>query len=122
MLKKFIKIYFISNFLIYSSNSFSIENKILVKIENQIITSLDVNNEFKYLITLNPTLKNSKKEDVIKLSKKSIINEKIKNIEVKKNFKNPKLPEEFFDRILQNVYLKLGIENKNVSIHQFELA
>ena len=113
MLKKFILIYFISNFLIYSSNSFSIENKILVKIENQIITSLDVNNEFKYLITLNPTLKNSKKEDVIKLSKKSIINEKIKNIEVKKNFKNPKLPEEFFDRILQNVYLKLGIENKN---------
>jgi len=113
MLKKFILIYFISNFLIYSSNSFSIENKILVKIENQIITSLDVNNEFKYLITLNPTLKNSKKEDIIKLSKKSIINEKIKNIEVKKNFKNPKLPEEFFDRILQNVYLKLGIENKN---------
>ena len=113
MLKKFILIYFISNFLIYSSNSFSIENKILVKIENQIITSLDVNNEFKYLITLNPTLKNSKKEDIIKLSKKSIINEKIKNIEVKKNFKNPKLPDEFFDRILQNVYLKLGIENKN---------
>ena len=113
MLKKLILIYFISNFLIYSSNSFSIENKILVKIENQIITSLDVNNEFKYLITLNPTLKNSKKEDIIKLSKKSIINEKIKNIEVKKNFKNPKLPEEFFDKILQNVYLKLGIENKN---------
>ena len=113
MLKKLILIYLISNFLIYSSNSFSIENKILVKIENQIITSLDVNNEFKYLITLNPNLKNSKKEDIIKLSKKSIINEKIKNIEVKKNFKNPKLPEEFSDRILQNVYLKLGIENKN---------
>ena len=113
MLKKLILIYYISNFLIYSSNSLSIENKILVKIENQIITSLDVNNEFKYLITLNPTLKNSKKEDIIKLSKKSIINEKIKNIEVKKNFKNPKLPEEFFDRILQNVYSKLGIENKN---------
>jgi peptidyl-prolyl cis-trans isomerase SurA len=113
MLKKLILIYFISNFLIYSSNSLSIENKILVKIENQIITDIDVNNEFKYLITLNPALKNSKKEDIIKLSKKSIINEKIKNIEVKKNFKNPKLPEEFFDKILQNVYSKLGIENKN---------
>jgi peptidyl-prolyl cis-trans isomerase SurA len=100
-------------FLISSSTSFSIENKILVKIENQIITSLDVNNEYKYLIALNPSLKNSKKEDIIKLSKRSIINETIKKIEIKKNFNNPQIPETFLDRILQNVYLKIGIENIN---------
>ena len=100
-----------SIFFIYSPSSFSIENKILVKIDNQIITSLDVNNEYKYLIALNPSLKNSKKEDIIKLSKKSIINERIKKIEIEKNFNNPQIPEKFLDIILQNVYFKIGIEN-----------
>jgi peptidyl-prolyl cis-trans isomerase SurA len=113
MLKKIILTYLTFVFLISNSTSFSIENKILVKIENQIITSLDVNNEYKYLIALNPSLKNSKKEDIIKLSKRSIINETIKKIEIKKNFNNPQIPETFLDRILQNVYLKIGIENIN---------
>ena len=74
MFKKLILIYLTFIFFIYSSSSFGIENKILVKIENQIITSLDVNNEYKYLIALNPSLKNSKKKDIIKLSTKTIIN------------------------------------------------
>jgi peptidyl-prolyl cis-trans isomerase SurA len=113
MLKKIILIFFMSVFLISSSTSYSIENKILVKIENQIITSLDVNNEYKYLIALNPSLINSKREDVIKLSKRSIINETIKKIEIEKNFNNPQIPEIFLDRILNNVYLKIGIENIN---------
>ena len=113
MFKKLILIYLTFIFFIYSSSSFGIENKILVKIENQIITSLDVNNEYKYLIALNPSLKNSKKKDIIKLSKKSIINERIKKIEIEKTFKNPKLPEEFLDKILQNVYSRIGITNLN---------
>ena len=111
MFKKLILIYLTSIFFFYSTNSYSIENKILVKIENQIITSLDVNNEYKYLIALNPSLKNSKKEDIVKLSKKSIINERIKKIEIEKNFNNPQIPEKFLDIILQNVYFKIGIEN-----------
>ena len=113
MLKKLILIYLTFILFIFSSNSLSIENKILVKIDNQIITSLDVNNEYRYLIALNPSLKNSKKEDIIKLSKRSIINERIKKIEIEKNFNNPQIPEEFLDIILQNVYLKIGIKNIN---------
>ena len=111
MFKKIILLCLTSIFFIYSPSSFSIENKILVKIDNQIITSLDVNNEYKYLIALNPSLKNSKKEDIIKLSKRSIINERIKKIEIEKNFNNPQIPEKFLDIILQNVYFKIGIEN-----------
>ena len=34
-------------FLFFNKSVNSIENKILLKIENQIITSLDVNNEYK---------------------------------------------------------------------------
>ena len=79
MLKKI----FISLILIIfalNSNSIGLENKILVKIENQVITTLDVDGEYKYLVALNPVIKNYKKEDIIKISKKSIISERIKKI------------------------------------------
>ena len=98
-------------FFFFNTSLNSQENKILVKIENQIITSLDVNNEYKYLVALNPSIKNSKKEDIIKLSKRSIIQEKIKKIEIEKNFNEPKLPKEYFEQILQNVYLRIGLTN-----------
>ena len=39
----------------------------MVKIENQIINRLDINNEFKYLVALNPGIKNTRKEEIIKL-------------------------------------------------------
>ena len=113
MLKKIILLYFSILLIFYSSNSYSIENKILFKIENQIITSLDVNNEYKYLIALNPKIKNSKKKDVINFSKKSIIQEKIKKIEVEKNFNNTKIPEEFLEKIIKQVYTKIGIQNSD---------
>ncbi len=111
MLKnKFLKLLVLIFFSINTSLN-SIENKILLKIDNQIITSVDVANEYKYLIALNPSLKNSEKKDVVKLSKKSIIQERIKKIEIKKNFNNPKIPQEILERILSNVYSRIGISN-----------
>ena len=95
-------------FIIFITSSNSIENKILIKIENQIITSLDINNEYKYLIALNPDLKNSNKNDIYEFSKKSLLQEKIKKLEIEKNFKNPKIPQKFMQQILQNVYSKIG--------------
>ena len=76
---KFLKFLFLIFFLLNTSSN-SIENRIILKIDNQIITSLDVANEYKYLIALNPSLKNLKKEDIIKLSRRSIIQERIKKI------------------------------------------
>jgi peptidyl-prolyl cis-trans isomerase SurA len=108
--KKFL-LFFGLIFFIFNSNSISLENKILVKIENQIITSIDVNNEYKYLVALNPSLKNSKKDDILKLSKRSILQEKIKKIEIEKNFNNPQIPQEFLEQILKNVYSKIGFTN-----------
>ena len=99
-------------FLFFKSiNGFTIENKIVVKIENQIVTSLDINNEYKYLIALNPNIKNSKKEDLMKLSKRSVLQEKIKKIEIEKNFNNPKIPQKFLEQILQNIYSSIGLSN-----------
>jgi len=111
MIKKNILIIFSLIFLIFNTNSNSIENKIIIKIEDQIITSLDVNDEYRYLIALNPGLKNSSKEDVMKLSKRSILQEKIKKIEIDKNFKNPEIPQKFREQILKNVYSRIGLSS-----------
>ena len=80
MYKNKILILIIIVFFLNITKALSLENKILVKIENQIITSLDVNNEYKYLIALNPGVKNSNKDDVIKLAKRSVLQEKIKKL------------------------------------------
>ena len=98
-------------FFIFNSSIFAIENKILVKIENQIITSLDITDEYQYLIALNPGLKKSKEEDIIKLAKRSIIQERIKKIEIEKNFNNPKIPQKFLTQILKSVYTRIGINS-----------
>ena len=111
MFKKLILIHCVIIFLFCSTNSFSLENKILLKIENQIITTLDVHNEYKYLTILNPSIKSSKKDDIVKLSKRSILQEKIKKIEIEKNFNNPKIPQKFLEQILWNVYSKIGLSN-----------
>ena len=103
-------------FFIFNTNLNSLENKILIKIENQIITSLDVNNEFKYLIALNPSIKDTKKNVLIKLAKRSILQEKIKKIVIEKNFNNPKISQKFLEQILKNVYSKIGI----TSIDEFK--
>ena len=110
MIKK-IFIYFALIAIFQSTNAFGLENKILIKIENQIITTIDINNEYKYLVALNPNIKDLKKDDIIELSKKSILQEKIKKIEIEKNFNNPKIPEQILDQILQNVYSRIGITN-----------
>jgi peptidyl-prolyl cis-trans isomerase SurA len=110
MIKK-IFIYFALIAIFQSTNAFSLENKILIKIENQIITTIDINNEYKYLVALNPNIKDLKKDDIIELSKKSILQEKIEKIEIEKNFNNPKIPQQILDQILQNVYSRIGITN-----------
>ena len=98
-------------FFIFNTSSICIENKILIKIEDQIITSLDIKNEYKYLIALNPNIKKSKENDILKFSKRSIIQEKIKRLEIEKNFNKPKIASEYIEQILKNIYSKIGLEN-----------
>ena len=95
----------------FISKSFSLENKILFKINNDIITTIDVEEEYRYLIALNDNLKKLSQNEIIEIAKKSIINEKIKTIEINKNFKNPKIPDEILQQILKNFYTRLNINN-----------
>ena len=51
--------------------------KIVAKIENNIITNIDVDKEFNYLVTLNTSLKNIDKTKVFEFAKNSLIKENI---------------------------------------------
>lgn len=108
-LKLFISLIIILN--IVSNNSISIENKILLKLNDDIVTSIDVENEYKYLTTLNKNISNLNENEIIEIAKKSIINEKIKAIIISDNFKDLKIPEEILELILKNIYTKLDINN-----------
>ena len=56
--KNYIKfLFFISVLLLFQTKSFSLENKIILKVNNEIITTLDLENEINYLTALNPNIK-----------------------------------------------------------------
>ena len=95
----------------------SIETKIIHTIQNEIITNIDIKNEFKYLVALNNSLKELDKEKILNISNESIIREKIKKIEILKNFKEIKLNEEYSDLLLKNIYSRLNLK----SINEFEI-
>ena len=103
-------------FLIFN-NAQSIETKIIHRIQNEIITNIDIKNEFKYLIALNNSLKELDKERILSISNQSIIREKIKKIEILKNFKEIKLSEDYTKLLLKNIYTKLNLK----SINEFEI-
>ena len=110
-IKKY-KIYFlVIIFYLIQTNLNSYENKIIFKIDNEIITNLDVENEIIYLTALNPNLKKLDETELIQISKKSLIQEKIKKIEIQKNFEKPKISDEFLKQLLTNIYSKIGISS-----------
>ena len=89
----------------------SIETKIIHTIQNEIITNIDIKNEFKYLVALNNSLKELDKEKILNISNESIIREKIKKIEISKNFKEIKINEEYLDMLLKKIYSRLNLKS-----------
>ena len=59
------------------NNSFAKENKILVKVNNEIITTVDVLNEIKFLSFTNIAFEKIEKKQQIQIAKDSLIKEKI---------------------------------------------
>ena len=67
MLKKSLLILLILFF--YSTNLHAIENKILIKLENEIITTLDIKNELKFLSIINPQINELDDKQLFEISK-----------------------------------------------------
>ncbi|MDC1278125.1 peptidylprolyl isomerase [Pelagibacteraceae bacterium] len=91
----------------------SIESKIIHKIQNEIITNIDIKNQFKYLVALNNSLKELDKNQILNISNESIIREKVKKIEISKNFTEMSLSEEYLDFQIKKTYLRLNLNSRD---------
>ena len=117
MITKIIKknlfyILFLSIIFIQNTNA-SNEIKILLKVENQIITNQDLIEESNYLISLNRQLNDVKKNELLKIAEESLIREKIKLIEIKKNFKIENFENDnLIEKIIEDFYTKLDLKDK----------
>jgi len=106
--------------IFFSLNStLSIENKIILKINNSIITNLDVVNEANYLQALNPNLQNLEKNKILEIAKNSLIREKIKEIEILKASTGSVNPD-YLESLIESIYKKIGFKNKNEFIEHIE--
>ena len=103
-----------------TSNINALENKILIKVNNEIITSLDVNNEINYLIALNKNIQNLENKKIYTIAKNSLIREKIKKIEILNYIDEIKIDKKFFNQILKLYYSKMGINNKDEFLKYIE--
>ena len=109
----FLILYFITNI-----NTIAFENKILFKVDNEILTSLDIYNEIKYIAALNDDFKSLDEEKMFEIAKNSLIKEKIKKLEVKKYYKEIILDENFLSKIINSNYSRININNyKELVMH-----
>ena len=87
------------------------EVKILFKINDQIITNIDVENEYNYLISLNPSLKDLDKFQVLSFAKNSMLKEVVKKIEILKYYElNNK--NETVDIMIKKIFQNLGLNSE----------
>ena len=82
-----------------------------MKVNNEIITNININEEYRYLIALNTDLKSLKKEEIFNLAKNSFLREKIKENELKKYFELNQ-SSKYIDQTIKNLYGSLNISSK----------
>ena len=103
---------FILIFLFINSASSGNKIKIELQIGNEILTNIDFLNEKNYLIALNNNLKTLPKNQLKKISKESLIREKIKKIELLKFYDFEKA-DKYSDQLLSDFYKRLNFKNKD---------
>ena len=113
-IKKFIIILFL--ICLNIENSYTFENKILFKVENEIITTIDIYEEIKFLKKFNPEVNSLNETDLLEISKNSILKDKIKKIEIMNFVKKLKVDDKFLLQLIKNRYSKLNIN----TLEEFE--
>ena len=83
---------------------------IKAKVNNQIITNIDVKNEKNYLLALNPNLRNLSQKNINLYAVDSAINEKIKKIEIEKKFEITP-DKKIINKVITDLYSGIGINN-----------
>ena len=127
---KLLKILLLLIFLVFFQNiSFAaLKNSIVAKVGNEIITSLDIQNEIKTILILgNKNINQKNINDTKAIALKSLIRDSIKKIEVEK-FNVKEFNQKAFDNYLLNVSknlntnksdLKNYFEKNNISYKKF---
>ena len=112
MKQKKILIYFVFLIILFNSKLHSMGEVFMAyKVNNEIITNIDVENESRYLMALNTQLRNLDEKKIISIAKDSIIKETIKKIELQKYFKlNQKNP--YLNTIVKDFYIKLNLNDE----------
>ena len=104
------KIIVVSLLSIFPFKEVSSEVFIVAKVNEEIITNVDLEFEKKYLVSLNPNLKRLNQNRITDYAKNSLINEKIKRIEIEKKYKitpNKKL----ISKVIEDIYTGIGISS-----------
>lgn len=115
MKKFFLKIYIIFILNIVPVQAYC-EIYVVAKINEEIITNVDLDFEKKYLVSLNPNLKKLDNSRITEYAKNSIINERVKRIEIEKRFKI--IPnEQLLSKVIGDIYSSIGISN----LKEFEI-
>ena len=114
-MKGIIKIIILFLIIIYANRSIANTVNIIYTVDNNPITNVEINNEITYLKLLSKELRNMDDESLVMYASKSIIREKIKEIEILKFFKFG-LNDEVVNQNLFNLISSLGINN----ISEFE--
>ncbi len=106
--------FFLIFILVFIFNSININTKeiiIISKINNEIITNVDLENQIKYLLITSNNLKDLNKKDLLELSKNSLIREILKKKEIDKLIN---IDEKFNleEKLITQHYKSLGFKNK----------
>ena len=106
-----LKIILLFFFFFFNDLVLSNENKILFKVENEIITSLDILNEIRYLNSVNNSFQNINDNKKFQIAKNSLIKDKIKMIALSSIIEKIELNDEDFKRIAVSSYGSVGVNN-----------
>ena len=104
------------------------EFKIVLKINDSIITNKDIIDEYNYLKSLNKDLDKISKAEVMNIARESLIRENIKKDEIEKYIKVENFDrDELMEGIIKNVYKRLNFQTvsdfqKYLETFDFSLA
>jgi len=98
-------------FFFTNQNLEAIENKILFKIDREIITSVEIFKYSQYLVALDNNIRNLNDEEIFEITKNLIIKEKIKKIKLKDEGIALNFDEKMLDNYIQSIFSTKGINN-----------
>jgi len=111
-MKKFNSLFYIIIFIFNFENTYSENISIIYTVDNEPITSVQIKNEITYLKIINKDLDKMEDKSLVIYASKSLLREKIKEVEISKYFKFG-LNDELVSQNMGNLYRSLGLSNQD---------